>query len=49
VGLNGVTIGHPKVLEAAVIGMAHAKWQERHWRAWPPGPGRLTKGESLET
>jgi fatty-acyl-CoA synthase len=29
VELEGVIMAHPKVLEAAVVGLPHAKWQER--------------------
>jgi fatty-acyl-CoA synthase len=29
VELEGTIMAHPKVLEAAVVGLAHAKWQER--------------------
>ncbi|MGH2662790.1 MAG: long-chain fatty acid--CoA ligase [Actinomycetota bacterium] len=29
VDLEGAIMGHPKVLEAAVLGVAHPKWQER--------------------
>ena len=29
VQLEGIIMGHPQVLEAAVVGLPHPKWQER--------------------
>ncbi len=49
VDLEGAIMGHPKVLEAAVIGVAHPKWQERPLACVVPKPGKeLTKEEILE-
>lgn len=48
VDLEGAIMGHPKVLEAAVIGVAHPKWQERPLACVVPKPGEeLTKEELL--
>jgi fatty-acyl-CoA synthase len=44
-------MGHPKVLEAAVIAVAHPKWQERPLACVVPKPdyvGSLTKEELFE-
>jgi fatty-acyl-CoA synthase len=45
VQLEGIIMGHPEVLEAAVIGLPHPKWQERPVAIVMPKPdaeGRLT-------
>jgi fatty-acyl-CoA synthase len=48
VDLESAIMGHPKVLEAAVIGVAHPKWQERPLACVVPKPGEeLTKEEIL--
>jgi acyl-CoA synthetase (AMP-forming)/AMP-acid ligase II len=48
VDLEGAIMGHPKVLEAAVIGVAHPKWQERPLACVVVKPGEeLTKEEVL--
>lgn len=51
VELESVLMGHPGVLEAAVIGVPHPKWQERpvaYVVAKPDFKGRLTTDELLE-
>lgn len=51
VELESVLMGHPGVLEAAVIGVPHPKWQERpvaYVVAKPDFKGRLTADELLE-
>jgi fatty-acyl-CoA synthase len=48
VELENAIIGHPKVLEAAVIGLAHERWQERPLACIVPKPGQSpTKDEIL--
>ena len=39
IDLENVAVGHPKVREAAVIGVAHSKWQERPLLIVVPKPG----------
>ena len=51
VELESALMGHPGVLEAAVIGVPHPKWQERpvaYVVAKPDFKGRLTQEELLE-
>jgi len=49
VELENEIMGHPKVAEAAVIGMAHPKWSERPLACVVVRPGEeLTKEEVLE-
>jgi fatty-acyl-CoA synthase len=51
VDLETTIMGHPKVLEAAVIAVPHAKWQERPLACVVPKPefaGQLTAGEILD-
>ena len=51
VELENAIMGHPKVLEAAVIGLHHPKWEERPVACVVPRPehkGSLTKEEILE-
>lgn len=51
VELESAIMGHPAVLEAAVIGIPHPKWQERpvaYVVAKPEFKGRLTQEELLE-
>ncbi len=45
VQLEGILMGHPQVLEAAVVGMPHPKWQERPVAVVVPKPdsGELTE------
>jgi fatty-acyl-CoA synthase len=48
VELENAIMGHPKVLEAAVIGLPHEKWQERPLACVVPKPGQsITKDEVL--
>jgi len=48
VDLEGEIMSHPKVLEAAVIGVAHPKWQKRPLACVVVKPGKeLTKEEVL--
>ena len=49
VDLENAIMGNPKVAEAAVIGVAHAKWAERPLACVVVKPGeQLTKEELLE-
>lgn len=51
VDLEGLIMGHPKVLEAAVIAVAHPKWSERPLALVVPKvewQGQLTKQEILD-
>jgi fatty-acyl-CoA synthase len=51
VELESAIMGHPKVLEAAVIGVPHPKWQERPVAYAVPKPdfkGSLTQAEIIE-
>lgn len=51
VDLENAIMGHPAVLEAAVIAVEHPKWQERPLALVVPKPGRsetLTAAEILE-
>jgi fatty-acyl-CoA synthase len=51
VELENAIMAHPKVLEAAVIGLAHTKWQERPVAYVVPRPdykGQLTQQEILD-
>jgi fatty-acyl-CoA synthase len=51
VDLENAIMGHPKVMEAAVIAVAHPKWQERPVAAIVPFPqyrGQITKEEILD-
>ncbi len=48
VELENVIMGHPKVLEAAVIGLPHEKWQERPLACVVAKPGQtITKDEIM--
>jgi len=50
VELESAIMGHPKVLEAAVVGIPHPKWQERPVAYVVPKPehkGALTQEEIL--
>jgi fatty-acyl-CoA synthase len=49
VELENAIMGHPDVLEAAVVGLAHARWQERPLACVVPKAGRqLTRAAILE-
>ena len=51
VDLENAIMGHPKVLEAAVVAIEHPKWQERPLAMVVPKPqfqDRVTKDEILE-
>ncbi|HZU04298.1 MAG TPA: long-chain fatty acid--CoA ligase [Ktedonobacteraceae bacterium] len=51
VELEGLIMGHPKVLEACVIGIPHLKWDERPLAcvvAKPDYVGKITKEEILD-
>ena len=51
VELEGLIMGHPKVLEACVIGVPHPKWSERPLACVVPKPdyvGQITNTEVLE-
>lgn len=51
VDLENSIVGHPKVLEAAVIGVHHPRWEERPLALVVPKgefKGRITKEEILE-
>ncbi len=51
VELEGLIMGHPKVLEACVIGVPHPKWDERPIACVVPKPdfaGNLTSQEILD-
>ena len=51
VDLENAIMAHPKVMEAAVIAVAHPKWQERPIACIAPAPqyrGQLTKEEILD-
>jgi acyl-CoA synthetase (AMP-forming)/AMP-acid ligase II len=48
IDLENAAVGHPKVSEAAVIGLAHSKWQERPLLLVVTKPGEtLTRDEIL--
>ena len=49
VDLENEIMAHPKVMEAAVIGMPHEKWQERPCACVVPRPGQeITKEEIVD-
>jgi len=51
VELENAIMGHPKVLEAAVIGIHHPKWEERPLACVVPRPefvGKLTQDEIID-
>ncbi len=50
VQLESLIMGHPKVLEASVVGLPHPKWQERPVAVVvaKPGVGDLTADEIIE-
>jgi fatty-acyl-CoA synthase len=44
IDLENIAVAHPAIAEAAVIGVRHPKWRERHAR----GPARVLRGQSGE-
>jgi fatty-acyl-CoA synthase len=51
VELESLIMGHPKVLEACVVGVPHPKWDERPLACVVPKPdyvGQITKDEIIE-
>jgi fatty-acyl-CoA synthase len=51
VELESLIMGHPKVLEACVVGIPHPKWDERPLACVVPKPdfvGQITKDEIIE-
>lgn len=51
VELEGLIMGHPKVLEACVVGIPHPRWSERPLACVVPKPdydGKITKDEIIE-
>jgi fatty-acyl-CoA synthase len=47
VELENAIMGHPQVLEAAVIGLPHERWQERPLACVVPKPGTEPTKESI--
>jgi fatty-acyl-CoA synthase len=47
IDLENLAVGHPDVLEAAVIGIAHPKWDERPLLIVVPKPGRTPTRDEL--
>ncbi len=47
IDLENVAVGHPDVAEAAVIGVAHPKWDERPLLVIVPKEGRSPTRESI--
>jgi fatty-acyl-CoA synthase len=47
VELENLLVGHPGVLEAAVIGLPHDRWQERPLACVVPKPGQTLTREAL--
>ncbi len=47
VELENLIVGHPDVLEAAVIGLAHERWQERPLACVVAKPGRTVTREAI--
>jgi len=51
VDLENMIMGHPKVLEACVVGLPHPRWDERPWAfvvAKPDFAGQITSAEIIE-
>ncbi len=48
IDLENVAVGHPKVREAAVIGVAHSKWQERPLLIIVPKPGETVTAAEMQ-
>jgi fatty-acyl-CoA synthase len=47
VELENLIVGHPDVLEAAVIGLPHERWQERPLACVVPKPGQTLTREAI--
>ncbi len=47
IDLENIAVGHPDVAEAAVIGVAHPKWDERPLLVVVPKQGRVPDKESI--
>lgn len=47
IDLEDLAMGHPDVMQAAVIGIAHPKWDERPLLLVVPAPGRTPEKESV--
>jgi len=47
IDLENTALGHPKVREAAVIGVNHSKWQERPLLIVVPKPGEAPTSEEI--
>ena len=47
IAIENLAVGHPDVLEAAVVGMAHEKWAERPLLVVVPAPGRTPEKADL--
>jgi fatty-acyl-CoA synthase len=47
IDLENIAVGHPEVAEAAVIGVAHPKWDERPLLIVVPKPGARPSKEAL--
>jgi fatty-acyl-CoA synthase len=47
VELENTIMGHPDVLEAAVVGLPHERWQERPLACVVPKPGRTPTAEAI--
>ena len=47
IDLENTAVGHPKVREAAVIGVSHSKWQERPLLIVVPKAGETPTGEEI--
>jgi fatty-acyl-CoA synthase len=48
IDIENFAIGHPDVMEAAVIGLPHPKWDERPLLVIVPKPGHTPTAESLK-
>ena len=49
IDIENLAVGHPKVLQAGVVGVYHPKWEERPILVIKPAPGQtLTQEEMLE-
>jgi fatty-acyl-CoA synthase len=47
IDLENLAVGHPDVAEAAVIGVAHSKWDERPLLVIVPKPGRSPSRDEM--